>query len=269
MKTSTRAFLRRLFWNSGLRPSVLYLRHRGLQADDVFIASYPRSGSTWLRFMLYEMLAQQPAGFESVNEGIPDVGRHLHAPRLLAGKGRLIKTHETYRRSYGKAIYLVRDPRDVILSEYNYQLRDGLFHRDFECFLASFLSGTANPFGSWVKHVECWLDSGLSASNSLLVIRFEDMRRDTEGVLGQVLGFLKVHIHMEAARAAIGNNRLLRMKEKETRATGSVLKAADQSHPFVNKGAVEGWRGKLEQRHVQVIGDAAQEVLGRLGYPAS
>ncbi|CAN5762483.1 hypothetical protein BH24CHL5_BH24CHL5_04260 [soil metagenome] len=34
-----------------------YLAHRGLVPGDIFCASYPRSGSVWLRIMLIEMLA--------------------------------------------------------------------------------------------------------------------------------------------------------------------------------------------------------------------
>src|SRR5215472_10450025 len=91
-----------------LRAPLVSLRHRGLDARDVFFASYPRSGSTWLRFLLFETLSGQSSAFGKVNDCIPDVGDHLKAPRLLPGGGRLIKTHEPYRNSYEKALYIVR-----------------------------------------------------------------------------------------------------------------------------------------------------------------
>jgi len=93
------------------------MRHWGLDPNDAFIASYPRSGNTWLRFVLYEVLvAGQAADFDEVNHIVAEVGLHGPAIPLLPGGGRLIKTHEPYQKQYKKAIYLVRDARDVVLA---------------------------------------------------------------------------------------------------------------------------------------------------------
>src|ERR1017187_3695816 len=102
---------------SQIRVPVVWARHRDITAEDVFVASYPRSGSTWLRFVLAEALTGQPSTFPSVNRAIPQVGYHAQALRLPAG-GRFIKTHESYRRECRRAVCLVRDPRDTLLSEY-------------------------------------------------------------------------------------------------------------------------------------------------------
>src|SRR5437867_8735637 len=91
-----------------LRSPLTWLRHRSFDPADVFIGSYPRSGSTWLRFVLLEILTGRPSEFPSVNRSIPKVGRHNQALPLLPGGGRLIQTHEPYREEYQKAVYLVR-----------------------------------------------------------------------------------------------------------------------------------------------------------------
>ncbi len=48
---------------TSLRGPVTALRHRDVRPDDTFIASYPRAGSTWLRFLLQETLMEQPSTF--------------------------------------------------------------------------------------------------------------------------------------------------------------------------------------------------------------
>ena len=96
-----------------LRVPLIWFRNRGLDANDVFIASYPRGGSTWTRFVLYELLSGESSSFDNVNRGIPEIGIHWHAKPLLPGEGRLIKTHEPYRSEYRRAIYLVRDMREL------------------------------------------------------------------------------------------------------------------------------------------------------------
>src|SRR6516165_33686 len=88
---------------SSLRIPLVWYRHRGLNPGDVFVASYPRSGSTWLRFLLFETLTKNEAGFDNVNRMLPDVGMHEGATALLANKGRLIKTHEPFRSEYRRA----------------------------------------------------------------------------------------------------------------------------------------------------------------------
>jgi len=76
-----------------VRVPVMWVRHSTLRSCDVFLASYPRSGSTWLRFILQEILTGEPSRFENVNQRIAFVGRHGNAPSLLPSGARLLQTH--------------------------------------------------------------------------------------------------------------------------------------------------------------------------------
>jgi hypothetical protein len=57
-----------------LRLPVTWLLHRRLDPRDVFIASFPRSGSHWLKFQLFEIITGQSADFENVKRRITRVG---------------------------------------------------------------------------------------------------------------------------------------------------------------------------------------------------
>ena len=96
-----------------VRVPLMWIRHRGFREGDVFLASYPRSGSTWLRFILYELLSGQPATFESVNRYMRGPGTHNQGLAALPNQGRFLSSHEPYRAEYRRAAYLVRDVRDV------------------------------------------------------------------------------------------------------------------------------------------------------------
>src|SRR5437868_15411693 len=85
---------------SQLRGSLVLLRHRGLDQRDIFVASYPRSGSTWLRFLLCETLTKRDAGLEDVNRYIPDDGGQANAVTVLLIGGRMIKSNVPYRPDY-------------------------------------------------------------------------------------------------------------------------------------------------------------------------
>lgn len=250
---------------SKLRVPLVWYRHRGLCQNDVFIASYPRSGSTWLRFLLYETLTGDSSGFNDVNRVLADMGRQSAAPGLLPGSGRLLKTHEVYRPQYTKAIYLVRDARDVAISEYAYETSLGRFSGDFDAFVAAFSRGRVNPYGAWYDHVDSWLASPLASNGNLLLIRFEEMRRDAEVTLSRTVKFLGVEVEPEVIRKAIANNNVQRMQAKEDRAP-QVEHGSNGRERFIRSGSVGDWRKKLTERQARLIEDHAGETLARMGY---
>jgi hypothetical protein len=227
-----------------------------------FTASYPRSGSTWLRFILVELLAGKSSGFKSVNSASPDVGHHASGQPLLPGGGRLIKTHELYRKSYKRAIYLARDPRDVMLSEFNYEKNLAVIDDNFDAFLDAFLRKGVNPFGLWIDHVNTWLDAADAGQCELLVVRFEDMRRETEKALAQMMEFLNFPVDAETIRKAVEANSLEQMKEKEK----VNPQRASAKGRFVGSGSVAGWKSKLTPAQLQKMDQYAGSAMARLGY---
>lgn len=261
-------FLRRVrqrFARTPLRRSLVRYRHRQVRPGDVMIAAYPRSGSTWLRFLLYGLLSGESATFGAVNAGIPDVGRGRPAV-LLPGGGRLIKTHEPYDDAYRRALYLVRDVRSVAISEYHYQRMVGRFDGDLDAFLRDFLAGSVNPYGAWQSHVASWLESPPAEAGDVLVIRFEDLKSDTEAVLSRivrVLGGDAVRVRIEEV---VRDNSVSRMREKEVAAgERSVSKTRDDER-FVRKGEAGEWRERMTQSQIATLESACGPTLERLGY---
>src|SRR5437764_12545025 len=75
--------LRRRFSKPKARIPIVWFRHRNFLFSDVFFASYPKSGTTWVRFTLFEMLTGMPAGFRSTAQLMPGVGHHHHGLPVL------------------------------------------------------------------------------------------------------------------------------------------------------------------------------------------
>ena len=263
--------LRRKASRTALRVPIVWYRHRGLNPSDAFVASYPRSGSTWLRFLLLDLLTRAgEAGFDSVNQMIPDVGRHGGCLPLLANGGRLIKTHEAYRNQYQKAVYVVRDVRDVVISEFEYENANERISEDFDEFVMLSLKGRVNGYGSWQDHVASWVESPLAENGRLHVVKFEQIKSQTEDTLAGILGFLGVRRDGAAIRQAIANNNLQRMKEKEDRAPQTAAysretRNGDQKR-FIRSGSTGGWRSRLTLAQVQMIERQAGAGLMRMGY---
>ncbi|MBA3915402.1 MAG: sulfotransferase domain-containing protein [Acidobacteriales bacterium] len=186
------------------RGPLIWLRHRGLDAADVMIASYPRSGNTWFRFIMAEVLTGRHAGFDDIDRMVPQVGKHWRGAATLPGGGRLIKTHEPYRQEYSKAIYLVRDVRDVLISLYSRGVQAGVFSQlSLQEFVPLFMTGAAINLGSWQTHVQNWLESPLARDGRVLVIRYEDLRQEPEATLASALSFLGAPVVAGEIRSAI------------------------------------------------------------------
>ncbi len=247
---------------SAVRTPLVWMRHQSLRATDIFLASYPRSGSTWLRFLLFESIAGRSSGFGNVNQSIPDVKEHKIGLPLMPNGGRLIKTHEIYHPEYRKAVYLVRDPRDVALSEYAYQTALGLVNQPLDEYLRVFLTKGVNPFSSWSAHVESWLSAPLSSDN-LLLVKFEDLRRDSVKSVAEIVEFFGMVPDKERIRQAIANNSVERMKAKEK----ETPQRASKKGQFIRSGSVGGWRANLTEEQVKVVRDHAGALLTRMGYP--
>jgi Sulfotransferase domain len=249
------------------RVPLIWFRNRGLDRNDIFLASYPRSGSTWTRFVLYEILAGESSSFDNVNRGIPENGIQWGAKPLLPGEGRLIKTHEPYRKEYGRAVYLVRDMRDVIFSQFSREKELGILYDDFDDYLAKFLQGRISGFGAWHTHVRSWLDSPLAARGGLLVLKFEDYRNDNEAAINQMLDFFGVEADLEVVRSAIANNTLEKMRQKELQSATLHQARNGEEGRFVRQGSVGGWREKFTDEQLRLIDSYAAEVFRRMGYP--
>ncbi|HXR16855.1 MAG TPA: sulfotransferase domain-containing protein [Terriglobales bacterium] len=256
---------RYLLSKTKFRVPLYWIRHRGLGASDVFFGSYPRSGSTWSRFTLYEVLTGRDAGFDAVNATLRGVHRLERGIPVLPAGGRLLGSHEQYRKEYKRAVYLVRDARDVVLSEYSYLKAMDFFRGDFDQFVAGFVGAESriNGFGPWQRHVTSWLDSPIAGTPNLLLVRFEDLRGNPEKSFEQISDFLGVKTTREAVQQAVANNSLKRMREKERDAPQL------PTDSFVRSGSVQGWRGKLTQAQTDLIERHAGSVLLRLGYPLS
>lgn len=263
--TSAYRQFRRKFAKTPFRVPLTWWRHRGLVPADVFVASYPKSGTTWTRFVLFEMISGMPAGFRATNQLMTGIGLHTKGIRLLPGGGRLIGTHEQYRKEYKRAIYLVRDARDVVLSEFAFLSALDYFRGDLDEYISTFLltCGSAWGYGPWQRHATSWLDSPLAGTDNMLLLRFEDLRKDPLPGFTKMAEFLGVNVDQEKIKQAIENNSIQKMREKEDK---EPVRASIKGR-FVREGKVRGWISKLTPAQVQLIEEHAGDVLLRLGYP--
>lgn len=161
--------------------------------DDVFITSYPRSGNTWTRFIVGNLLrSNDPITFNNIESRVPEIyGNSDHAMRRLP-RPRVLKSHEPFEPRYPHVIYVVRDPRDVAVSKYHYNIATGQLPLGYsiEDFVPRFIAGEFDlMWGNWADHVMSWL-SMRGNSKDVIFLRYEDMKQDTMLALKRIALFL-------------------------------------------------------------------------------
>jgi len=251
-----------------IRPPVVALRHRGLRESDVFLAHYPRSGGTWTRLMVTELLLGGEVGFRLTSKTMPIIGEHRPAPPVLPDGGRLITTHEQFRSEYAKAIVVVRDVRDVLVAYYHLlQLAKG-YPIPLDDFVELFVHGRLDGFGPWHEHTRSWVEAS-DGEASVLIVRYEDLRTSTAEQLGVIGTFLGLDLSARDLDAIVAHHSLTRTKEKERQEQdhfGTWVGRKGMETGTVRKGKVGDWRSVLEPRHLDALAPA-EPMLTRLGYP--
>jgi Sulfotransferase domain len=257
------------FRDRTVRRAAVWWRYKRaeLNPEDAFLVSYPRSGTTWLRFLMFEALTGRSPAFGHIKEVVASINKHHEAAIVLGRQGRLIQSHETHSSGDHRTVYAVRDARSVALSEYQWQRRLGLEPGSLDKFIGDFVRGKSNPWGAWDKHVAFWLASEPAQNHHLHLVRFEDLRRDTLGTLRSALLFLGEQRNDDELRTVIENNAVEQMRKKEDEASRQGWRtSAQRDIRFVNEGRVEGWRTQLTDAQRQTIESQFGSTLEKLGY---
>lgn len=192
-----------------------------------WLASYPKSGNTWVRFLLYTYFYGEVADSAMVGKRIPDIHAGDMASATSETRTQLVKTHwglssgmPHVERTAG-AIYIVRHPRDVLLSMLDYyRLRDPKATWTDEHFVRLFIRDGADPgslrngFGSWDANVLTWLSQ---RRFPLLVVRYCDLKANAVAELRRMVQFLGEPVDEPRLAAAVQACTFERMRELESR----------------------------------------------------
>ncbi|MDQ4037670.1 MAG: sulfotransferase domain-containing protein [Actinomycetota bacterium] len=255
-----------------VRRSLVVARHCGLRPEDVILVSYPKSGSTWLRFVVAQVLTSQEIDFNSVGRVWPTLGKQRGAPELF-GRGRLVKSHEPWSkitRTPTRVVYLVRDGRDVAVSMYFFVQRLGDFAGTFSEFLDLFLAGEVGNHGSWARHVAGWTRARDVNPDRVSLLKYEDMH--SHGASAIRAAFTRIGVVMDDDALALSlecnSVRAMRSKESpsETLSKRQGKSAEAQAIPFVREGRSGKWTETFDEEQERRFSRAAGDVLAAAGY---
>jgi hypothetical protein len=267
-----------------------------------WLASYPRSGNTWVRLALHAALhADGPLGFEALDAfgrntisrrqiedemGIdsgeltgPEVERlraDYHQARFGAnGAPSLVKVHDRWdetlypaRLTQGAA-YLVRDPRDVALSWAAFRGKPVDWAIDFLADPHAFLGRRHGKVRSTLpESLGSWSGHVRSwldtAPYGVVTVRYEDLIADTAGQLARILAAMGKAVAPDAIARAVEGARFERLAGAE-QADGFAVRPPG-GNSFFRAGRAGSWKDVLTPAQVATIERSHGETMARLGY---
>jgi hypothetical protein len=239
--------------------------------DDVFLTSYPKCGNTWLRFLIANLIyPEKNPDLTNINILLPDIegGRKRDFGRIQ--RPRILKSHQYFDHRYSKIIYLVRDPRDVVLAEHHFDIKRRVIPPDLplEEFVSRFVSGQlSHPNGTWAEHVATWLSTRFDDPRFLLV-KYESIQTQPMVEMERLAAFLGVVADQEQLAFAIKQSTAERVRElekKQWNVFGSTRETRPDM-PYIRSGKSGGWKTQLPQPSVAVIESAWGGLMNELGY---
>lgn len=242
-------------------------KHRGLTPQDVILAGYSRSGSAWLAFMMSQVIWK--VGRENTLGGhrfTPFLGFQRFAETRLPGGGRIVASHEPYRRNYHQAVWILRDPRDASVSTYYHVKRVMGLQGTFSEYLPLYLSGVFTS-STWADYVRSWQESPLWADNKIVRLRYEDLKTNTAAELRRAVELTGYRPTEDELVDGIDAGSLEAMQGREKVST--TLAHREGSGPKINavrKGEVGDWRNHFTPSDLERFYAVNGEMMRQVGY---
>ncbi len=238
--------------------------------QDIFIVSYPKSGNTWTRFLIGNVIyLDENLDFISVEKRIPDIYLHTDSALLRIKSPRVLKSHEYFTPRYKRVIYIVRDPRDVLVSYYYHLIKANRFdpNKPIYEFAVEFMAGKFDPYGSWYENVSTWV-SARKGSRDFILIRYEDMLTNTQNELQKIVTFLGHERDTGQMNAAIERSSITTMQELEKKQANQwgTTKGTNLNMPFIRSGKSGDWENHLPKEVSNMVESEWGELMRELGY---
>lgn len=249
-----------------VRPSYRrYLEYKTHQKADIFLVSFPKSGRTWLRVLIGKVLSDRYGEDFTIelerlaSENIPFI--HMTHDKAEKADKPLESNKSKYRDK--KVAFLVRDPRDVVVSYYfQCTKRQDLYEGD--------ISGFVRDLGFGIERIinfmNIWNESQ-SVPEEFILLRYEDFHSNPVGELRNFIDFVGIDgVDETLIRQAVeyGSFQNMRRMEEKGVVEGTRLTVqtpADREAYKVRKGKVSGYKEYLSESDVEYVNDRVAALL--------
>ncbi|MEO0514544.1 MAG: sulfotransferase domain-containing protein [Planctomycetota bacterium] len=231
----------------------------GFRPRDTILSSYPRSGNTWMRFLVANLMdGTREVSSDQLDQIVPGVFKLDRQGFEELPEPRVYKMHHPLFRDFPRFVYIVRHPLDSLWSYYHFQVGTGIY------------AGTAADFLRYKDVAWEWADHAQSAYAQLQTrpaevcwVRYEDLKSNTHGELTRVADFLNLDVTSDQIATSVERCRIDNLRKNE-RKHGSV--ESKQGLDFFRSGEVGQGDKSFDAESIRYIRRLVGPTAAKLGY---
>lgn len=237
--------------------------------DDIFLVTYPKSGTTLMQMMLYQLTTGGEMDIHHISTVSPWFEQELHRG---SGKAlevipspRFFKSHLPYEKlpRNGKFIYVARNVRDVAVSAYHHLNLVTGKKGDMEQFVNDFLREKVG-FGSWFEHIESWWPR--RNDSNVLFLEYEKVIVDLAGTVRQVAQFCNLPLKEADLPRIVERCGIEFMKNHDRKFDPRPHLMVADVGAFIRKGGVGDGRAAFSSEQNQMLSRRMEKLTRKLGY---
>nr|DBA26600.1 TPA: hypothetical protein GDO54_010841 [Pyxicephalus adspersus] len=246
------------FYTGSTTPEIIdSLEHMEIRDSDVFLVTYPKSGTIWTQQVLNLIMHERHRnGLEHIDNmtRAPWIEYNLHNDAFNSRQSpRLFTSHLPYylmpkdlRFKRAKIIYVYRNPKDVLVSFYHFHK---LYQKlevtlEWETFLGLFLSGRV-LHGSWFDHIKGWYTH--KEDYNILFMTYEELKKDLRSAVIKICNFLDIKLNDDAVDTVVDKSSFKNMKQDPLANYKFISeKFLDfEKGEFLRKGTIGDWKNRM------------------------
>ena len=244
----------------------------------MFIVGHPKSGNTWVAYMLAIVLehgdpehrvttANLGAFVPTIHEADVRISAHdaLPDPRIFRNEW------PDYPALYPRTLYMVRDPRSVLVSYYHhYCVTTGDTDTSLDAFIEQYLrDGCIRSWEPrlrrWDRQVAEW--KSIEHNDAVMIVKYEDVHADRQAALERIASFCGIAVSRDAIDAAVERGSFEEMRSAEQQhGAESYPQEPGSAGWFLRRGQVDSWKMELTPDTRMAIEEEFRPVMEALGY---
>ena len=276
----------------------------------IWISSYPKSGNTWIMFLIanYFFNIERKDNFEIVNKNIikfPPASlikkfttkkelienpyniskywlKAQEQAKIMKGNVAFLKNHNALVSVNGNeftnenfslaSIYIIRDPRDVVVSYAHYsnlafdKVIQNLCDKNLYYNLTDYHDfPDIEILGSWKFHYISWRDGVPNMPK--IIVRYEDLIKDSYSCFYKIINFLSKILNFkldeEQVKFSVENSKFEKLQNNENK-FGYIKNNSNTN--FFHSGKIQQWKNILNKSQIKTIENTFKEEMELLGY---
>ncbi|XP_065865060.1 cytosolic sulfotransferase 15-like [Euphorbia lathyris] len=269
-----------------------FQKHFQSKNGDVFLATIPKSGTTWLKALTFAILNRKnypPLNSHPLldsnphdlvpfleyklyaNNEIPDLSRFTQ-PRIFATHVPFSSLEDSIiKNSSCKIVYICRNPFDTFVSSWVFSSKlraENLPRLELEDCFEKYCNGVIG-FGPFWDHMLGYWKESKERPEKVLFLKYEDMKEDVVFYLKKIGLFLGCPFSIEEEKDGVIEDvaklcSFEKLKELEVNKSGKSIKNFENKHLF-RKGEVGDYMNYLSPSMVDKLAKVMEEKLGGSG----